>query len=55
MYSQIIPIRTWFENGQMEREITGTDKTNCESREWNDRGEVLEHFTRVNGVIKHLK
>jgi antitoxin component YwqK of YwqJK toxin-antitoxin module len=49
-YVEILPMRIWFENGQLQKEFIGDDHKNYEARIWNEEGEILEHFTIVNGV-----
>lgn len=49
MYSEVIPIRTWFENGQAEKELLGTNRKNYESKLRNEEGELIEHFIVENG------
>lgn len=50
----VIPIKTWYENGQPETEVTGVDIKNYESKTWDKKGDLIEHFTVINSEKKWL-
>lgn len=50
MGTTVLPIRTWYEIGQLETEVIGPDRKNYESKTWNKQGELIEHFIKKDGI-----
>lgn len=49
-----MPLKTWFENGQVQKELDGTDRDNYEHKEWNEKGELIAHFVIEKGFKRDL-
>lgn len=50
MHTTVLPIRTWYEIGQLETEVIGPDYKNYVSKTWNKQGELIEHFIKKDGI-----